>query len=282
MNIINLYQINGKVFKEIVYTNIDELKEKLNKILEIYNCDSYIQLIINETFINDGNEENNFNFYKINNLEELNDNDIIQVVFISKKLLFIENNNNNFEFNTKYKYDNYYKLLNIIFNIENNFDFIMNNSYKTIILNLVSIKPNVLQYASIAMRNDHDIVLSAINSPVTLDEKRYSVKPSKLLDTTATSEDYDILLCGINSPLLSGGLCYSNLRFKNNKKIVLQAVIKRGLSLYYASNRLKNNKDIVLAAVKQNGYALYFAGINVKNDKDIILAATNQDTNQTY
>ena len=277
MNIINLYQINGDLFKEIVYTNIDELKEKLNKILETYNSDSYIQLIINEILINDGNEENNFNFYKINNLEELKNNDIIQVIFISKKLLFIENNNNNFEFNKKYKYDNYYKLLSMTYDIENNFNFIMNNSYKNIILNLVSKIPNALQYASISMRDDYDIILTAINSPLTLDETRYSKRPSMLLDTTNsnTAEDYDFLLSGINSPLSSGGLCYASPYFKNNKKIILQAVIQRGLSLYYASDRLKNNKDVVLAAVKQNGSALYFAGITMKNDKDIILAAVN-------
>ena len=266
MNIINLYQINGCLFKEIIYTNIDDLKEKLNEILEIYNSDSYIQLIINETLINDGNEENNFNFYKINNLEELKDNDIIQVVFILKKLLFIENKNNNFEFNTKYKYDNYYKLLSMTFNIENNFDYIMTNSYKNIILNLVSKTPNALQYASIAMRDDYDIILSAINSPLSLDEKRYSIKPSILLDTNSnTTEDYNFLLSGIHSPISSGGLCYASSRFKNNKKIILQAVSQRGLSLYYASDTLKNNKDVVLAAVKQNDSALCFASINMKN-----------------
>ena len=152
------------------------------------------------------------------------------------------------------------------FNIENNFDYIMTNSYKNIILNLVSKTPNALQYASIAMRDDYDIILSAINSPLSLDEKRYSIKPSILLDTNSnTTEDYNFLLSGIHSPISSGGLCYASSRFKNNKKIILQAVSQRGLSLYYASDTLKNNKDVVLAAVKQNDSALCFASINMKN-----------------
>ena len=36
----------------------------------------------------------------------------------------------------------------------------MNTSYKNIILNLVSKLPNILQYASIAMRDDYDIILN--------------------------------------------------------------------------------------------------------------------------
>ena len=84
MNIIKLIKINGECFKKIIYFDINDLINSLNNILNEYNTDIFIQLILNNIIINEGTENNNFNYYKINNLQELNNFNSIQVVFISK------------------------------------------------------------------------------------------------------------------------------------------------------------------------------------------------------
>ena len=89
MNIINLYLISGKIFKTISYTDSNNLKNILNNILEDYNCDKYIQLILNGLIINEGTKKNFYNFYIIYNLDiEFKNNNIIQVIFISKQSMF--------------------------------------------------------------------------------------------------------------------------------------------------------------------------------------------------
>ena len=278
MNTINLYLISGLHFREIFYSDINNLKKILNKLLKDYNSYQFIQLILNGIIINDGTEENNYNFYKINKLNKtLNDNDIIQVVFISKNSLFFIKNNDNYILNTKYSYDNYYKLITYVSDINNLYNIIINKLYKNIVIDLMLKNSNLLQYVSIDMRNDYDVILAAVNSPLTLDEIRYSENPSILHDNNISKNEYNILLTCINSPLTSGGLRYASYKLKNNKDIVFQAIYHRGLSLYYASNKLKNNKEVVLYAVKQNSSSLHFASDILKNDKDIVLLAVKQD-----
>ena len=86
----NLYYISGTIFKELKYTNSDDLIETLNEILEeyLYNY-QFIQLILNNKIINKGTKKNNFNYYYINNLKkELLETDFVQVIFIDKRNLF--------------------------------------------------------------------------------------------------------------------------------------------------------------------------------------------------
>ena len=80
---------------------------------------------------------------------EIQKTDIFQVVFVSKKLLYICLNieNNKLFLNKKYKFDNYYKLLNyIIINDSPTYEFIINISYKDLIIKAVKTYPCILQY----------------------------------------------------------------------------------------------------------------------------------------
>ena len=79
-----------------------------------------------------------------------------------------------------------------------------------------------LKYASKRLRNDRDVVITAINE----------------------------------NPL---ALEYASNNLKNDKIIIWNVVESNGLLLHLASEELRNDKDIVLPAVKQNGLALKYA-----------------------
>jgi hypothetical protein len=53
--------------------------------------------------------------------------------------------------------------------------------------------------------------------------------------------------------------------------------IKKGLALEFASDELKNNKDIVLTAMMQNGEALKFASPALQSDRDVVTSAARHD-----
>ena len=241
---INLYLLSGTHFKEIFYIDINNLIEILNNLLEDYNSYQFIQLILNNIIINEGNEKNNFNYYKVNNLNihDISDNNIIQVIFISKNSLFLSRNDkNNLILDKKYSYDNYFKLLkHAIINIKDYDNIIMNNSYKNLVLKIVENYSVMLIFASISMKNDYDIIIAASNKD-------------------------------------SGGLEFASDNMKNNKELILKLVTKNPNSLYYASIFMKNDKEIALTAVKQYGYALSYISEELRNDKDVVLSAVKQD-----
>ncbi len=47
--------------------------------------------------------------------------------------------------------------------------------------------------------------------------------------------------------------------------------MKNACALQYASEALKNDKEVVLAAIMQYAYALQYASEALKNDKEIVL-----------
>lgn len=58
-----------------------------------------------------------------------------------------------------------------------------------------------------------------------------------------------------------------------DKKLIIDAIKKHGISLEYASEEFRNKKEVVLAIVMKDGSSLSYASENLKNDKDIVLAA---------
>jgi hypothetical protein len=65
-----------------------------------------------------------------------------------------------------------------------------------------------------------------------------------------------------------------NSRLRDDKEIVLTAVMTNGGQLRFASERLQNDRDIVLAAVTNDGNSLVNASIEIQfNDIEIISAA---------
>ena len=243
MNKVKLYLLSGKIFKEIIYINIIDLKETLNELLENFNCDQYIQLVLNDVIINESNYLNNFDFYKVNKLEkELQIEDYIQVIFILKNSLFILNENNNFSLNEKYKNDNYYKLLEVITKDISNYYIIFNNLYIDLVSEAVKKYYDILQYTSNEMKDNYDIVSSAI------EKNSYS-------------------------------LYYASLNMQNNKEIVLKAIRQNGNIIKYLSDDIKNDKDIILAAINQDSYSLQYASYDMKKNKDVLLTAIKRNKN---
>ena len=63
---------------------------------------------------------------------------------------------------------------------------------------------------------------------------------------------------------------------KNDKELMLAALVHKGSFLDYASEGLKNDKEVVLAAVAQNPFSLQFASLELKNDREVVLTAVAQ------
>ena len=68
-----------------------------------------------------------------------------------------------------------------------------------------------------------------------------------------------------------------NEALRDDREIVLHAVIKDGLALEYASQRLRDDPNIVLPAVTQNGLSLQYASPRLLADDEIVLQAVRKD-----
>jgi hypothetical protein len=87
-----------------------------------------------------------------------------------------------------------------------------------------------LQFASIELRGDKDVVLPAV-----------------------TQYGY--------------GLQFASVELRADKKIVLTAVTQNAFALQYASVELREDKEVVLAAVTQEGLTLKYASLELRNDE---------------
>ena len=79
MNTVSICYISNNIFQEIKYIDTNDLNEKLKLLILYYDCDSFIQLMLYENFLND--------FDIIDNLilSKLASDDIITIVFVQKK-----------------------------------------------------------------------------------------------------------------------------------------------------------------------------------------------------
>jgi hypothetical protein len=75
-------------------------------------------------------------------------------------------------------------------------------------------------------------------------------------------------------------LAYANNKYKDDKKLISQAIKTNGRILKYASKRLQDNEALVLEAVRSNGGALAYASTRLKDDDDIVSIAI--DSYGTY
>jgi hypothetical protein len=121
--------------------------------------------------------------------------------------------------------------------------------------------------ASVALKNDREIVLAAVTQKVTALE--YA--------SDALKNDREIILAAVTQN--GYALRYASDALKNDREIVLIAVNEKGLALMDASVALKNDREIVLAAVTNTGTALEFVPVQFQNDREIVLAAVtlNED-----
>mmetsp|Transcript_42736 Transcript_42736/g.91695 ORF Transcript_42736/g.91695 Transcript_42736/m.91695 type:complete len:465 (+) Transcript_42736:125-1519(+) len=78
-----------------------------------------------------------------------------------------------------------------------------------------------------------------------------------------------VLSCGFE-------LANASEELRDDKEIVMAAVQQHGLALEYAHERWRSDREVVLAAVQRNGKALQFATKWHRNDRDVVLAAVKR------
>ena len=170
-------------------------------------------------------------------------------------------------------------LINLNFNQILQFTSDTNRNDKEIVLPLISINGDDLQYVSNELRRDREIVFTAVkNCPsayVYADELFFDDKEFLLLSLAGEHYDEENYIDFLEN--LSNTL-------QDDKDIVLAAVKKCGTNIKFASERLRNDKDVVMEALK-NCY--YEQDKFMKNDEilrfkkkinkniDIILKDTN-------
>ena len=242
INIVLIYYISGKIFQEIKYTDLNDLSKKLNSLINYYNCDSYIQLILNQVILNNFNEIINTSL-----LSYLNKDTFINIIFIQKKNLYCIGNKNGYAI-LEYKNDNYYKLLSstLFYYGNTSYDIINTSSYRNLILNGIKKFNFPLQYVSNILKNDKEIVTEAIKQDRTnLDKISNNLK-----------NDKEFILNGIKK--FNFPLQYVSNILKNDKEIVTEAIKQDIKNLKYASNNLKNDRKFILKLIRENELILEF------------------------
>ena len=260
-NTISICKLSGDILQEIKYENI----EKLNDILKILiiNCDPdiLIQLLLNNTILNE------FNIIDNSLLSNIKNYDFITIIYIQKKELYCLNNEYGKYILDSTKTDDYSILLKNIVSYydDKSYDIIKDNIYKDLVLYAVKAHGYLLEYVGVDLQNNKDVVMEAIKDiPHSLGYASYELQNDKELG----------LECVKRNGYVLEYLCYD---FKNDKDIVLEAIKEHGDVLEFASSKLQGNKEIVLSAVRKDGWSLIYASIELQNDKDIVLAAIKEN-----
>ncbi len=141
----------------------------------------------------------------------------------------------------------------------------------------------VLRYVSEELRNDREIVLKAIDSSeyafLSDATSEYPDDTSKYISKDLLN-DKEIVLKLVKA----GGeiLIYVGEKMKNDKEVVLEAIRNsKGYSvdglLSFASEELRSNKEFVLEVVNINGRELEGASEELRNDREVVLEAVKTD-----
>jgi hypothetical protein len=90
-------------------------------------------------------------------------------------------------------------------------------------------------------------------------------------------DDREVVMAAVmqNGP----ALFFASDRLKDDRELVMAAVTENGNALFFASDRLKDDREIVMFAVRQNGYMLRHASDRLKDDREIIMFAVRQNGN---
>ena len=102
--------------------------------------------------------------------------------------------------------------------------------------------------------------------------------PHKLrLGNEILREDLDIVLSALSRD--GTAMKHANLSgiLRGNRKIALTAVTNDGLGLEYVAQGLKGDQDVARAAVKQNPEALEFASSALRDDRELVVEAVTAD-----
>lgn len=65
-------------------------------------------------------------------------------------------------------------------------------------------------------------------------------------------------------------------KLRDDKDVVMAAIMADGTVLQHASDRLRDNREVVMKAIAKNSTALEFASNNLRDDREVVVAAINQ------
>jgi hypothetical protein len=177
-------------------------------------------------------------------------------------------------------------------------------SDKKFVLDIVGIKGYCLKYVSERLRDDEDVVDTAVNcdkrlllisaktSSYPLLEASKRLKndinvvlevvrvfesnhgPNSWVDLSYANDELALEIVKRDGLLIRGMWRSSH---NDDDTIVMEAVKQNGLALQYASSRIKDFETIVTEAVKQNGLALEFASDRLKDDVNVTRIAAKQN-----
>jgi len=202
---------------------IDIIKEEISKInnINVYN------LIINQDIYLC------FEFFLIQ-YDDIIELQIIDIVFLSYKLVDIINLLDNDEYN-QHKQD----IINLLDNIN-------------LIIYLITQKYSIFKYLNDEFKNNFEFVKLAVqNNGYVLEYASDEFK-----------NNFEIVKLAVQK--FAYALQYASNELKNNFEIVSIAVKTNGYALQYASNKLKDNFEIVSIAVKNDKNALKYASRRIQ------------------
>lgn len=135
-----------------------------------------------------------------------------------------------------------------------------------IMLQVVSLYEDSLQFASATLRDDREIVLRAVS------RNGFELK----FASAALQDDREIVLRAVNQYGIA--LIYASATLQADREIVRVAVIQNGYALGYVSADLRNDREIMIIAVKQCGDELQYASYALRADREIVLRAINRNS----
>jgi hypothetical protein len=112
----------------------------------------------------------------------------------------------------------------------------------------------VLHVASETLRDDFDVVLSAVSS------NGYALFRA----SDGLKDNFDVVMAAVHSN--GGALVHATTRLKADPDIVMEAVLSNGGALRHASKELQADYQTALVAVKTNGYAIEWASDKLKSN----------------
>jgi hypothetical protein len=154
-----------------------------------------------------------------------------------------------------------------------------------VIREVVNSRGILLEYASQNLRNNVDIVMTALKndknalyygniSETLLQEKSFNrmlLELSFNLKDFKCELDHDFILEAIKkNPFDVKDL---PIEYQTDRVIAMEAVERNGIALKFLSEEFCEDQEIVMKAVSNQGNALMYASFNLKRDKQIILCA---------
>lgn len=127
-----------------------------------------------------------------------------------------------------------------------------------------------LEHASPRLRNDRDVVRTAIRSWA----------PALQFASAQLRNDMSVVLIAIQAYYFQhqngNPFEYASEELQNNKEFIRSAVMLNGSAFQYVKPKFKSDREIVLAAVGRDARMLHFAPQQLQDDREFILEAVQQ------